>query len=71
MAFSDKYVQVEDSIEAALAAGIIGAKLDMMRGDFIQSVEIDPAQHGDEIEFFVHMNGGVIIRCAVTEVKPV
>lgn len=67
------YRKVEDSIEAAIGAGILSAILEQSYSSRILKVECDPSQVGAEAEIFVHMRGkptDVILRLHVTEVVP-
>lgn len=67
--------RVRGSTEAPIGGGILSAIVDMSGSAFVHHVECDPDQTGEEVEFFVHMPNAaepsVILRCAVTEVKPV
>ena len=68
MSVGQKYRKVEGSIEAAIGAGILAGVLTSHYSHFIEGVEADESQTGDEAEFFVHTPSGVILRCVVTEV---
>lgn len=69
---NNKYIKVEGSDAAPMGGGILSAIIDIARKDcrtsFVKSVECDENQTEDEVEFFCHMAGDVILRCVVTEV---
>lgn len=66
-----RYERVDDSIEAAIGAGILAATLELSYSSRISKVVCDPGQVGADAEFFVYMVGkptGVILRVRVDEV---
>lgn len=64
------YKTEDDSIEAAVGAGIIASVLESSFTPFIRGVKGNPDQVGPEADLFVYMPGGVVLRLQVTEVKP-
>lgn len=67
------YERVDDSMEAALGAGILTALLEQAGAGstFFRGIECDPNQVGADAVMYAHMAGDVILRIRVDEVRDV